>query len=156
MLSKDIEYTDYNGNERKDTFYFNLNDAEIIEMEMATPGGFTEKLKKMAKTQDIPSLIYFFKDLILKSYGEKSPDGNRFVKSEELSIAFSQTEAYSKLYKSLVQDSDEAANFVNGIIPSGINQKELKQKTDEIKKAKSLGEAADIISSIEAESIHTK
>lgn len=51
-------------------------------------------------------------------YGEKSPDGKRFVKSEELSTAFSQTEAYSQLYMELATDADKAAEFINGVIPN--------------------------------------
>ena len=58
-----------------------------------------------------------FKDLVLKSYGEKSADGKRFIKTPEISEAFSQTEAYSVLFMELATDADAAAAFVNGIIP---------------------------------------
>ncbi len=117
MLKKTISYTDYNGSERTEDFYFNLSTAEIMEMEMSTSGGLTELITKIVAAQDAPAIIKIFKDLILKAYGEKSPDGRRFIKSDEISIAFSQTEAYSKLFMELAANADAAAKFVNGIIP---------------------------------------
>lgn len=118
MLKKKITYTDYNGTERTEDFYFNLNKAEITEMELGTTGGLAEMIRKIVDAQDAPSLIKIFKDLILKSYGEKSPDGKRFIKSDDISAAFSQTEAYSELFMELATDADAAAEFVNGIIPN--------------------------------------
>ena len=118
MLNKKITYTDFNGVERTETFSFNLTKAEIMEMEMSTTGGLSEMINKIIEAQDTPSLIKLFKDLVLKAYGEKSADGKRFIKSEELSTAFSQTEAYSELFMELATDADAAAKFVNGIIPA--------------------------------------
>lgn len=118
MLKKTITYKDYNGVERKEDYYFNLSKAEIMEMEMGTAGGLAEMISKIVAAKDAPSIIKIFKDLILKSYGEKSPDGKRFIKSEELSTAFSQTEAYTVLFMELATDAEAGAAFVNGIVPS--------------------------------------
>jgi hypothetical protein len=118
MLQKKIAYTDFNGVEREETFSFNLTKAEIMEMEMSTTGGLSEMINKIIEAQDTPALITLFKDLVLKAYGEKSADGKRFIKSKELSEAFSQTEAYSELFMELATDADAAAKFVNGIIPA--------------------------------------
>ena len=117
MLKKNIKYTDYNGVERNEDFYFNLSKAEITEMELSTTGGLAEMINKVVAAQDVPSIIKIFKELILKAYGEKSPDGKRFIKSEELSREFSQTEAYSNLFMELATDAEKAAEFVNGIVP---------------------------------------
>lgn len=117
MLAKTIKYTDYNGVERKETHYFNYNKAEITEMELSTAGGLTEMIKKITEAQDGPSIMKLFKDIILGSYGVKSPDGKQFIKSDELSKQFSQTEAYSELFMELVTNADAAAEFVNGIVP---------------------------------------
>lgn len=125
MLKKNIKYTDYNGVEREETFLFNLSKAELMEMEMGTTGGLGETIQKIVETQDVPSIIKIFKDLILKAYGEKSADGKRFIKVNEagvpLSIGFSQTEAYSTLFMELATDADAASNFIKGIIPSDID-----------------------------------
>lgn len=118
MLKKTITYTDYNGVERIEDFYFNLNKAEVMELEMGTSGGLSEMINRIVAAQDAPSIIKVFKDLVLRAYGEKSPDGKRFIKSEELSMAFAQTDAYSILFMELATDADKAAKFVNGILPS--------------------------------------
>lgn len=117
MLKKTITFTDYNGIERTEDFYFNLNKAEVMEMEMGTTGGFAEMINGIIAAKDVPALISIFKDMILKAYGQKSPDGRRFIKSKELSEEFSQTEAYVSLYMELATDDEAAANFVNGIMP---------------------------------------
>ena len=122
MLKKTITYVDYNGIERTEDHYFNLNKAEIMELELSTTGGLAEMIKKIVAAQDAPAIIKVFKDLILKAYGEKSADGKRFIKSPELSIAFSQTEAYSQLFMELATNADEAAKFINGIVPAEAKQ----------------------------------
>lgn len=118
MFTKEITYTDYDGKVRKETFLFNLNKAELAEMELSTAGGMHEMLKKIMETEDMPQIVKIFKNLILKSYGIKSDDGKRFIKSEQLSEEFSQTEAYSELFMELAQNPDVAAAFVNGVIPA--------------------------------------
>jgi hypothetical protein len=117
MLKKTITYTDYDGNKRTEDFYFNLSKAEVAEMEMSAEGGLTKTLEKIVAEQDGKRIIEMFKDLILKAYGEKSLDGKRFIKSKELSEAFSQTEAYSELFMELAMNAEASAAFVNGIIP---------------------------------------
>jgi hypothetical protein len=121
MLKKTITYIDYNGEERKEDFYFNLNKAEIMEMQMSTTGGLDEMIKRIVDAKDAPAIIKIFKDLILKAYGEKSADGRRFEKEREgrkLADDFAQTEAYSILFMELATDADAAAKFVNGIVPA--------------------------------------
>ncbi len=127
MLKKTITYTDYNGVERTEDFYFNLTKAEIAEMELEIPGGMTEMLKRITAAQDTPSLVKIFKDLILRSYGEKSADGKRFIKSQELKESFAQTEAYSELFMELATNAESASAFINGIIPADIAKEAEKQ-----------------------------
>lgn len=126
MLKKSITYNDYNGVERTEDFYFNLTKAEIMEMELSTSGGLVEMIQRIVAAQDAPAIVKIFKDLILKAYGEKSPDGKRFVKSEEISNGFAQTEAYSQLFMELATDADAAAKFINGLVPADMNQKNIK------------------------------
>lgn len=141
MLKKTITYTDYNGLERTETFRFNLTKAELAEMELTTTGGLGTMVKKIVEAKDMPSIVKLFKDVILKSYGEISADGKRFVKSEELTTSFSQTEAYSKLFMELASDDVAAAKFINGIVPNDMQVEDLDEKT-----------ASDVVKMIETDS----
>lgn len=123
MLKKSITYTDYNSNDRTENFYFNLSKAELMEMQLTTTGGFDVMIQNIIDAQDMPTLMKIFKDIILKSYGEKSADGKRFVKSEEISKAFSETEAYSVLYMELLTDSSAAAKFISALVPQDVAEK---------------------------------
>lgn len=123
MLKKTITYLGYDGIERTEDFYFHFSKAELMEMEFGTTGGMTVMISRIVGSKDIATLIKIFKDLVLKAYGEKSEDGRRFVKSEELSTAFSQTEAYSKLFMELATDDKAAAEFVNGVMPADVIEK---------------------------------
>ncbi len=121
MYAKKITYTDYDGNERTETFYFNLNKAELTEMELSSEGGLSKMIQKIVDEQDTTRIITIFKDIILKSYGEKSADGKRFVKKavdgHMLADDFAQTEAYSELFMELASNADAASDFVNHIVP---------------------------------------
>ena len=118
MLKKTITYTDYNDVERTEDFYFNLTKAELMERERGAVGGLSGMIEKIVSAKDAPAIIKVFKELVLKAYGEKSADGKRFIKSKEISDAFSQTEAYSQLFMELATDADAASKFVNGIAPN--------------------------------------
>lgn len=126
MIMKNIKYVDYDGVERSENFFFNLSKAELVTMDFEAEGGFQKKIEKVIETQNQRELIEIFKDIIFRSYGEKSPDGRRFIKSKELSEAFTQTEAYSELFMELATNADSAEAFIRGIMPADISQGELK------------------------------
>lgn len=131
MLKKSITYINYNDEEVTEDFYFNINKAELMELELSTPGGFSESIKAIVAEKNVPLIMSTFKKLILKSYGEKSPDGKHFSKSEEISNKFENTEAYSSLFMELVTDAQKAGDFVTGILPKDI-QDEAKTKQKEL------------------------
>ena len=118
MIKKTITYTDYNGNQRTESFWFNLTKAEVTRMEMSVQGGMAEMIDRIIDAQDAPSLISTFETMIQKSYGVKTPDGRGFVKRAEDLEAFMATEAYSELFMELVTNATAAAEFVNGIMPN--------------------------------------
>ncbi len=126
MFKKTMTYTDYDGNERTEDFYFNLTKAELLDMEMSTEGGLEKMINKIISTKDTVKIIAVFKDLIARSYGEKSADGKRFIKSKELTEAFMQTEAYSDLFMELATNTKSAEDFVNGITPKFDNASQAK------------------------------
>jgi hypothetical protein len=122
MLKKTVTYTDYNGVERTEDFYFNLTKAELTEMELSVDGGLSQILENIVKTKDNKELIKMFKEIVLKSYGEKSLDGKRFMKNKEITEAFSQTEAYSEIFMELASNDTAASAFVNGVLPANLNK----------------------------------
>lgn len=122
MLKKTVTYVDYNGVERTEDFYFNLSKAEVAEMELSVQGGFSKMLEEIVASKDNVQIVNLFKQMVLKSYGEKSPDGRRFIKSDEIAQAFAQTEAYSEIFMELALDEKKAADFVNGILPANLDK----------------------------------
>ena len=117
MLVKKIKFFDYNGEQREEEFLFNLNKAEILNMNLGIEGGLEALLKKLTQTQDVPKAAELFKKIVLASYGEKSADGRRFIKSQELRDNFEQTEAFSELIIWLYSSVDNASAFMNAIVP---------------------------------------
>lgn len=117
MLKKTITYIDYNGVERTEDYLFNLNKAELLELGLSKKGGLEQWIEKIVQEEDAPKLVAIFKEIILKAYGEKSADGKRFIKSDELAEEFSQTEAYVELFIELATKAEAAAAFINGITP---------------------------------------
>lgn len=133
MIVKRIKYVDYDGNEREEDFRFNLTEAELMKMEFNTVGGMETMINKIIDEKDTKKIGELFDKIILMSYGEKSADGKRFVKSPEISKAFSETEAYTSLYMELLTDEKAAAAFVNGLIPQKLsNEIQNRQNTQRI------------------------
>lgn len=123
MLVKEITYTNYNDVEVKRTLYFNLTKTELSKMELGVHGGFTSVLQRIIDAKSVPDIVENIDKIILMSYCEKSDDGERLVKSPELSKAFSETAAYDALFYELCTDSTKAAQFVNGIMPKDLMAK---------------------------------
>lgn len=120
MLKKTITYTDFDGNEVTEDFYFHMSKADLVEMELSHKDGLQKKIERIVEAQDGKAIMEEFKNLLLGSYGQKSPDGRRFVKSQELQDEFKSSPAYDVIFMELVTDSDKAAAFVNGIIPTDL------------------------------------
>lgn len=120
MLKKTITYKDFNGESITEDFYFNLTQAELMEMNLTTEGGLDKLIEKIVNTKDVPQIVKIFKEIVLRSYGVKSDDGKRFIKSDELRDQFAQTNAYSDLFVSLATDENAASQFINGIVPAEV------------------------------------
>lgn len=133
MRKETITYTDYNNVTRTEDFFFNLNEAELTALQYGVDGGLKEMLERIVKSNDNKQIMACFHELIAKSYGEKSPDGRRFIKSEELSEAFMQTEAYNELMLRFMTDANYSAEFINDVLADVTKRtKERNAKKDEI------------------------
>lgn len=123
MLKKTVTYIDYNGVERTEAFYFHYNEAEILDMEMSTEGGFAERIQKIIDAKDQVSLMQVIKKFVIDAYGVKSEDGKRFIKNDTVRTEFLESPAYSQIWMELVMDDEVAADFINNVIPSGMKEK---------------------------------
>lgn len=127
MYKKTIKYVDYDGNEREEDHWFHLTEAELTQLNLSYVGGMEKRLDRIVKAQNTPEIMRVFKDIIRRSYGVKSDDGRRFIKSDEIYVDFEQTEAYSQLFMELCTDSKAASDFVNGIMPKKLVEEAAKQ-----------------------------
>lgn len=132
MFKRTFKYTDFDGNERTEEAFFNLTKAEVM-MWISTNKEYTldKLILELTRVGDVRRIMEIFEDLILRSYGQKSLDGRKFIKSKELSEDFKQTVMYSDLFMELVNDSAKSAEFVNAVLP-----KDLAQDVDKILKEK--------------------
>lgn len=126
MLKKTITYTDYDGMERTEDFWFNLSKTELTKLDAELPGGVLGVLRKIIDKKDRKALVDFIETLILRSYGEKTLDGKRFIKTPEMAEEFMQTPAYDELFMSILSDTDSQTSFINGVIPQSM-AKEIEQ-----------------------------
>ena len=128
MLKKTIKYEDFNGNEREEDFYFNLSKAELVKMMAQKSGNFVQYLEQIVKEQNQEEIYKMFTVIVMTAYGKKSEDGRRFIKSAELSKAFSETPAFDELLMEMMVDADAASKFVNGILSKGLLKQLNSQK----------------------------
>ena len=122
MIQKTITYTDFDGNERTEDFYFHLTEQELTEWELSVDGGLSGVLTRIMKSKDDRKTMELFKEILMKSYGVKTPDGRGFIKNQEVLDNFKYTQAFSDLYMELATDDKAAAEFVNGILPKNLVQ----------------------------------
>ena len=123
MIKKTVTYTDFDGNERTEDFYFHLTEQELTEWELSVDGGLSGVLSRIINSNDNKKLVEIFKDLLVKSYGVKTPDGRGFIKNQEVLNDFIYTQAFSDIYMELATDAKAASEFVNGIIPANLAAK---------------------------------
>lgn len=120
MIKKTIPYTDYDGTERTEDFYFNLSMAELMEMQTSVEGGMRGYIQRIMAANDQTALMKLFKDVLLMTYGKKSDDGRLFLKNDAIRTEFEASPAFSAIYMELMSDAQKAADFINGLIPANL------------------------------------
>lgn len=143
MLKKTITWTDFDGNERTEDFYFNLTKAELTNMFNSVNGGLEKYLTRILAAQDGPAIMNAVRDIIKAAYGEKSPDGRKFMKSEEIFKDFEATEAYSEFFMGLIDSEDATLEFVIGVLPQDMQASIREEMTKVAEETKQLQAAAN-------------
>lgn len=123
MFSREFTYTGYDGKEKKDTYYFNLNEAELYELDLSSIYGFTGQMERLLKAERTQEIVDMFKGIILGAVGEVSPDGRRFVKNEQIREDFYRSKAYAQLFVELVSSGEKFSEFLKSAIPEEIRKK---------------------------------
>lgn len=122
MIKWPVTYTDYNGDTVKEEYYFNLNKAELIQMQFDANGTYAGFIQRIVDDRDYRTLGKEFRKIILFAYGKKSDDGKRFIKSQDLRDEFEQTEAYATIYYELLSDTDKMNQFIQGVLPADLRE----------------------------------
>jgi hypothetical protein len=129
MLKKTITYEGLDGTTITEDFYFDLNETELSKMHMSTKGGMDVYIQRIVAEDDRAAIIGSFEEILSKAIGRKSDDGKRFIKTENVWLEFSQTDAYNKLFMELLTDAKAAADFIKGIVPKKLSEKMGEVKT---------------------------
>lgn len=134
MYLKKMKYTDFNDNEREETFCFHLSQADLVKLEANFDGGFEAYATRLVEARSSKDLVNVLEDLIARSYGVKSLDGKQFIKNKEVLEEFKQCPAYSDLFIQLLTDDKAAEDFILGIMPKDVDKDELKKAAAERRK----------------------
>ncbi len=143
MFSREFEYTGYDGQPKKDTYWFNLTEAELYEIDLSSIRGFTGEMTKLLKEERTKEIVDSFKGIILGAVGSVSADGRKFIKNEEIKEDFYRSKAYSQLFVELVSSGEKLAEFLRAAIPDEIRQK-MEEKEKENAKAEGTAKIADL------------
>lgn len=139
MIGITKTYTDYNGVEKTETFYFNLTKTELAKLALGPAGGLDNMLQEIINANDMGRIMELVESIVLMAYGKKTPDG-RFIKVDDdghkLSVRFSQSAAYDEFFMDLMFDPDKLVDFINGCVPSELSAETGMREASEQAKAK--------------------
>lgn len=125
MLKQTVTYYDFDDNESQETLYFNLTKAELadnlyLQTELEELQEIFKGKQRDLEVPEIQRIIDLVKTLMRLSYGIRSEDGKRFIKSEEQWVEFTQTAVYDTFLYSMFEDASKAVEFMTGILPKDL------------------------------------
>ena len=135
MIKKVIKYTDFNGQNRSEVAYFNLNKLEVLKLTAKLGMDIDKYAKQLAESEDLAKMLQFIEDIILMAYGEKSQDGRSFVKSKDRTAEFESSNAFAELFDQLVTNPQQTAQFASGIVGAKPSSAQSKPHAVQPKKA---------------------
>ena len=139
VLKKTIRYTDFDGTSREEDLYFNLSEAELLEMAIHHDRGVegvAAYFKELGESKDPKLIIPAVKNMLLLAYGERSEDGRHFRKSPEITDDFVSSAAYQEMFMQMMSDRDTIMGFFKGALPAkylqALNELEREHSVEEL------------------------
>lgn len=118
MIRKEISYVDFNDKPQKDIAYFHLSKAELGKLQMRENGTFIDRLQELVARRQVEAMYNFVYNLVLDAYGERDPEGRKFIKNPALREDFEQSIAFSEFLSELLADGDSLSDFIRAILPA--------------------------------------
>lgn len=134
MISKTLTYLDFNGDQHKKEFWFHLSVPEITKLQFKDKNQtMFDAIVKMTEEENARDVLDLLETIVRASVGQRSEDGARFAKNDDVRSELFDTEAYSVLFEQLLQDPDEVARFLQGVLPKSLSEKtQNKVKLEEL------------------------
>ena len=138
MFMHTVKYEDFNGVQKERDIYFNMSEPEMTFWETSESGGLSNIIDRITKTKDTPMIMKYFEEIIDRSYGIKSDDGESFDKSEAILNKFKHSKAFEVFFMQLISDPDFAIKWIQGLLPAkyrdAISKEEMENKIKELSK----------------------
>jgi hypothetical protein len=121
MIKKAITFEGLDGEPITEEWWFGIHKGDVAEL--ALGNDLADRIKAISKATDsgtveAQKIIPAFKDILALSVGKR--DGNRFMRSPEITAEFMNSEACSELIFTLLTDAEQAAEFVNNLLPQNL------------------------------------
>ena len=129
MFKHNVEYTDFNGVDRKEDLYFHLSKPEVIRLEAELGKELKDHVKELTENRELKKLLDFLENILLNSYGRKTSDGKSFYKSKELREEFEHSNAYAEVFEQLLTNADLARKFGESVADNGSSKKNVVEPT---------------------------
>lgn len=138
MICKTIKYVDYFGDDREVKAYFHLNASELTDFLFdigGKTGNYEDAIRSIIESEDRQYVVNMIKQIILKSYGIRSDDGQEFLKEDPITCVqhykkFMQSAAFEQLYTELYSDESVLSEFISGVLPADMQKDVQKAMND--------------------------
>lgn len=118
MYVRTIKFKNFYGDTIEREFTFNLNQAQLLELEVESGGSVRKLITDVIEKNKPEDVINFVKTIVKASYGVISDDGLYFDKTEEVWNRFYMSNAYDKLFMELINSEEELVRFISETIPN--------------------------------------
>lgn len=130
MYITTVKYEDFDGKTIKKNLLFHMSTKDWVkaDAEKKAVGGYEQYLSKQlgepGSNVEPAVVLETLEDIIRRSYGERSEDGEKFVKDPERTDHFMESLAYDAFLDDLIYTDGFSTAFVQALIPKGAKPKD--------------------------------